>query len=182
MKKLSIISLVLIVSLVLVACSPEASPEEVVEKAFMELKNSNIEEFRTYIVDEDDFSDEEVEESIEYLVKRIEVEVTDSNIDGDTATVTADITNINFSIVMQEFMTQAMGIAMDNALSEDPMSQEEMDSMVEDLLIEILQSEDIETVTNTTEISLEKINGKWKINYNEEIQNAIFFGIADFAE
>jgi len=148
----------------------------------MELKNSNIEEFRTYIVDEDDFSDEEVEESIEYLVKRIEVEVTDSNIDGDTATVTADITNINFSIVMQEFMTQAMGIAMDNALSEDPMSQEEMDSMVEDLLIEILQSEDIETVTNTTEISLEKINGKWKINYNEEIQNAIFFGIADFAE
>jgi len=182
MKKLSIISLVLIVSLVLVACSPEASPEEVVEKAFMELKNSNIEEFRTYIVDEDDFSDEEVEDRIEYLVKRIEVEVTDSNIDGDTATVTADITNINFSIVMQEFMTQAMGIAMDNALSEDPMSQEEMDSMVEDLLIEILQSEDIETVTNTTEISLEKINGKWKINYNEEIQNAIFFGIADFAE
>jgi len=182
MKRYSLISFVLVLALVLVACSPEATPEETVEKALEELKNNNIENFQKYIVDADSFSDEEIDESIEYLVKNLEVEVKSSSIDGDTATVETDITNINFSIVMEEFLSQAMGIAMENALSEDPMSQEEMDSYVEELLITILERDEIETVTTTANISLEKTNGQWKIIYDEEIQNALFFGIADFAE
>lgn len=180
MKKRLIASVLLAFIVIMAGCSPKVSPEDTVKDALAELKNNNIEKFKNYILDADDFDDEDIDNSLALLVKNLEVEINSSTIDGDSATVNASITNTNFSIVMEEFLTQAMSFAMENAFSEDPVSEDEMEAMAEELLLEILERDDIETVTTEVDISLEKEDGVWKIEYDEEIQNALFFGISDF--
>ncbi|MFW6029282.1 MAG: DUF5105 domain-containing protein [Halanaerobiales bacterium] len=180
MKKHLIATVLVAVLILMVGCSPEVSPEDTVREALEELKNNNIEEFKKYILDSDDFDDEEIDDSLKLLVKNLEIEINGSSIDGDSATVNANITNTNFTIVMEEFLTKAMSLAMENAFSEEPISEDEMEAMAEEMLFEILERNDIETVTTEADISLEKENGDWKIEYDEEIQNALFFGISDF--
>src|SRR6056297_1044323 len=154
-------------------CGPKVSPEDTVKEAIAALKNNNIEEFKDYILDSDDFDDEDIDESLALLVKNLEIEIKDSTIEDDSATVSADITNTNFAIVMEEFFSQAMSLAMENAFSEEPMSEDEMEAMAEDILLEILERDDIEMVTTEADIFLEKEDGVWKIEYNEEVQNAL---------
>lgn len=180
MKKRLLAILLLSLVVLMAGCGPKVSPEDTVKEAIAELKSNNIEEFKEYILDADDFDDEEIDESLALLVKNLKIEINDSTIDGDNATVNADITNTNFAVVMEEFLSQAMSLAMENAFSEEPISDDEMETMAEEILLEILERDDLEMVTTEADISLEKKDGVWKIEYNEEIQNALFFGVSDF--
>lgn len=180
MKKRLLATLLLALIVLMVGCGPKVSPEDTVKEALAELKNNNIEEFKNYMIDADDFDDEEIDDSLVLLVKNLKIEINGSTVDGDSATVNADITNTNFAIVMEEFLSQAMSLAMENAFSEEPVSEDEMEAMAEDILLEILERDDIEMVTTEADISLEKKDGVWKIEYNEELQNALFSGISDF--
>ncbi len=182
-KLLSLATAMLCLTLVATGCGKTASPEEVVTNGLTAVKNIDTENMSTYFDSEDlfgaDFELNREDESTKLLVDKLAFKVVSSKIDGDTATVTTEITNIDMSYVMGEFLSQAITAVFENAGSEEEISEEDFDAKTEQILLDIMGDVDVQTTTLTADISLVKVDGKWKISVDETFQNALFGGLID---
>lgn len=76
-----------------------------------------------------------------------------------------------------------MALAFSNAFAgENAKSEEEMDKEMEQILVDLLSKEDNKTTTSTIDIKLTKNQDGWKIDANDEFQNAITGGLFNTAK
>lgn len=187
MKKITLLLISTLLVFALAACSSTVSPKEVVEKGIASIKNLDIIQIQKYF-NTDDISDEndllgddfEVEnmEVFTLMTKNISYEIIDETIDGDEATVKAKITNLNMTIIMGEYITQALALAF-SQIGETEVDEAELEKQMEDLLIGLLSKEDNEMMSTEVDIKLSKIDEEWKIELNDDLINALFGGLSN---
>lgn len=187
MKKITLLLISTLLVFALAACSSTVTPKEVVEKGIASIKNLDIIQIQKYF-NTDDISDEndllgddfEVEnmEVFTLMTKNISYEIIDETIDGDEATVKAKITNLNMTIIMGEYITQALALAF-SQIGETEVDEAELEKQMEDLLIGLLSKEDNEMMSTEVDIKLSKIDEEWKIELNDDLINALFGGLSN---
>ena len=92
-------------------------------------------------------------------------------VEGDTATINVDTTNKNFRNAVTKW-TQSI---YQKFISGEDISNEQGIT----LLNECLKDSSIGTITTNKDITLNKVDGKWTINVNDELIDAIFPGISE---
>lgn len=186
-KFLPIIAVMLLLAIVLTGCGKGETPEQAVTSALNAIKNEDWETAEKYFTGE--FSEEDLENSedegeiLNLLFRNLSFNIVSSSEDGDTATVKTELTNIDMNVLMKEYIREAMAIAMENALAgDDAKSDEEMEAEIQQLLTDLLEKEDNETVTTTIDINLTKQDNSWIIEADDEFLDALsggFFTVAD---
>lgn len=186
-KFLPIIAVMLLLAIVLTGCGKGETPEQAVTSALNAIKNEDWETAEKYFTGE--FSEEDLENSedegeiLNLLFRNLSFNIVSSSEDGDTATVKTELTNIDMNVLMKEYIREAMAIAMENALAGDnAKSDEEMEAEIQQLLTDLLEKEDNETVTTTIDINLTKQDNSWIIEADDEFLDALsggFFTVAD---
>ena len=92
-------------------------------------------------------------------------------VEGDTAVINIDTTNKNFRNAITKW-TQSI---YQKFISGEEVSNEQGIN----LLNECLKDSSIGTITTNKDITLTKVDGKWKINTDEQLRDAIFPGISE---
>ncbi len=190
MKKIIVLFLSVLLLFAIASCSSKETPEEVVDNGLTAIINLDLITMQKYfdsedISEEDDifgdgFEDQNIE-NVELLVKNLEFEIISSSIDDDEAIVETKITNINMSIVMEEYITQAFILAM-SSIGEEEVDEDAMQKEMEELFTELLSEENVEMITIDVDIKLNDVDGNWKIDLNDELINALFGGFMDVVE
>lgn len=126
---------------------------------------------------------EEIEERVESLdigniYEKLEFEILSSKEQADTALVETKIRNIDMGELIGRYMSEVFALAMENLYEKD----ENYEEKVEELLSDILESEDIDLVTSTVDISLIKEDNNWEITMDKELADAITGGFFTMIE
>ncbi len=91
--------------------------------------------------------------------------------EGETATVEVEVTNKDFGKIIDNFKEKIVKAAFGGESIDEAKTQEY-------LLAEINNSE-IENVTNTNTITVEKIDGKWQVSEDTDIVNIVLPGFTE---
>lgn len=189
MQKRASIILVLLFSLTiaLVGCGQDSgeTPEQAVTNALTAVQNLDQDTAEKYfryedLITSDSESEEfmEDEETVKLMFDKLDFKIVSSSIEDDTAIVETEITNIDLTTIIIEYIQQAMTVAFEYAFAgDDAPSDAEMEEQMEILFIEMLQDEDSKTVTTTVDIHLTKNADSWKLTIDETLQDALFGGL-----
>ena len=198
-KKLLTLALSCTLLLSLAACgSSRDSAETVVENGIKAFQNMDQEAVRSYWGDTDLSGDgdtsttssssdaEYSQELLERIANGLSYEITGSTEDEDagTATVTVDFTAIDMEPVLSDFMSDMISTAVGYAfLPEDQQpSDEEMNQMFMDSLMESMDAHQDTSVTNTVDVSLTLVDDAWKITPSDEVIDAMMGGMLSYFE
>lgn len=173
---LVVVILILAVIGVLVGVVFANTPEKEVDKVLTGFKNydlTSIEEY-TNSIDELGISEEEGEkygDILKAFFAGLEWEITDSSVDGNTAKVTVTATNKDYSQFFQKMMSKAYSMVLSTmGTNEEPDEIELIVSTINELT---------ETKTVEEEITLNKVDGKWKINSDDAFINLLLPGLQE---
>lgn len=178
MKKILAVIFIIVMMLGLVACGGGQKPEDVVSSALISIQSTDLESIPKYFKEGDigslgDMEDDESMDNTKLIFKNLTFVVQEGTIDGDSAVVKTEITNLDMKSIMTEYMQSMMALAFSG------LDESEMDKQAEETLIKLLSREDNPTVTNIVDISLTKSENEWKIEMTEELLNAIVGGLSD---
>jgi hypothetical protein len=168
----------------------EDSPEHTVTEVLNALKIMDKKTVENHFTQEELFAIEKKENNfnnkeIEKLFfKNLDYKIKSSSADGDTAIVKTEITNLDMKSIMGEYISSAMGLAMLNAFTTDgsAISEEELNIKTEEMLINMLSRADNKKVTTTVDIKLSKNENEWRIDIQEDLQDALTGGTIAFRE
>lgn len=172
-KQLSVI-LVLIVTTALVGCKA-STPSDVVGEYFDKVKKGDasakelfavVEESGQEVLDEDGVSKEVTDKLIKKM-KKLTYKINSEEINGDTAKVNVTVNSMNFGEVFGKVLAESMGYFMGQAFSGVEMSDEDSENYMNDLFSKYL--DEVSYSDKTDDITLSKIDGKWKIDENESL-------------
>ncbi len=187
-RHLGIILLILVLAFTLVGCGAgQETPKQAVTNALNAVKNLDKETSQQYFGESNWIGGNssellENEANAKLIVEKIKFNIISSSIEGDSATVKTEITNIDMKNVIGEYINQIMPLAFENAFSENPLSEEEMEKKSEELLLTLLRKEDNKTVTSTVDIHLNKADKTWRLEMNESLQDALLGGMVSFSK
>jgi len=186
-KILVLILMVSCIFLSLTGCGGDKkeTPEEAVTNALNAVKNLDKENISKYFgtdnvfnEDEKEQQDEEfTEEYTKLFVEKLTFKILSSDIDGENATVKTEITNIDAMKALQKYLEEAFTEALSSAFQQNELTDEELEKKSEEKYIEILKRDDIGMATTTVDIKLTENGDSWKLNLDEELQNAILGGL-----
>ncbi|KGG81090.1 hypothetical protein Y919_02745 [Caloranaerobacter azorensis H53214] len=183
MKKLLSFLLILTLSVTMSACSGP-KPENTVKSFLDSYKNGNITEAIKYVEGNENFNIEKIKKDFEVnqndkttqaflkAFSKLEYKIINSKVENNTAVVETEITVPNLGKVIAELMKEAFTLALSSAFS-DNNNQSDMDSMMETMLLDKINSEDIPMVKKVVNINLVKQDNSWVIKADEEFANAI---------
>ncbi|NFO55931.1 DUF4878 domain-containing protein [Clostridium botulinum] len=159
------------------------SPTNVVKSYLEEVKKGENSDFTNLLNDkldktedkgeptkDDQYSNETTKQLIATMNK-ITYTVKSEKIDGDSAVVNIDINGPDISKVMSEFMQKAFSTALAQSFSGNEISKEEQNKLFEDILTESIKNTTY--VDRTGDISLTKIDGKWKVNNDDSLSTLL---------
>lgn len=185
MKRILLVFLIIFLIFGLVGCSSGESPEQAVKNALDALKVADIEKASKYI-NYDELTDEtqsedkaatvDSEEMLKLILKNLSYNVKSSSINGNSATVNAEIINTDMSKIIADFIHQAFAFIFSG------LTEEQLDKKYLEIFTDLMNRNDNKTVTNTVEIQLSKTEDSWKINVSDELADAIFGGLHSAAE
>ncbi len=169
-------------TLSLTACGgdPTKEAQAVVEKEFEVLKNPDDKAYEEYLgLDElsalgvtDEASQENVKKIIDKILTSIEYSIVSSEkVDNENVTVKVDVTSLDMEMAMQNFTTEFIAFSMTEEAAN--LSDEELNNKMLEILLEVLSNPDLETVKNTIDINVTKVDNEWVIEQNEELINSL---------
>ncbi|MEN2773625.1 hypothetical protein ABCY62_00950 [Acetivibrio clariflavus] len=187
-KSFKFMVFVFLLNFVLTSCTLFIEkPEQAVINALNALKSSDWETARKYVEDSellDTSSDSENdnliqdEESINLILNKLSFKVISSAKKGNTATVKTEITNTDMSAIMGEYLLRGLAIAFQNSFAgENEKSEEEKNAETKQIFIDLLNREDNKTRVSTVDIKLSRHENSWKIDVDEEFQDAVLGGL-----
>ena len=91
--------------------------------------------------------------------------------EGDTATVEVEITNKDFATIIDNFKQKIVKAAFSGESIDEAKTQE--------YLLGEINNAEIENVTNTHSITVEKQDGKWKVSETNDIVNMLLPGFVE---
>lgn len=124
-------------------------------------------------------ADDAMEQMMPRFTEGLSWTFTDVKEEGDSAAITAEITNRDLGVLIAAFLQDAFSQMMSTIfLPEDQQpTEEEQTAALADILSGLLDSQDIQTVTNTVTLELTYEEDHWKIAPSFELVNAIFGGM-----
>lgn len=193
-KKSKKINLKLIITIIIIVCAILAmskclkmlnnknkEPQKVLEQLCIELKESNKSEANKYVeynkllssLDEMLLTEnnEQVQKIEKLLFKDIEWNIKQTEIKEESATVTIELTNIDFKNIMIELMKKIV--------TQKAIQKEITTDIALEKLYEVLNESNNNKVTTTQDITLYKEKNNWRIEINENLVNLIYPGISD---
>lgn len=172
------------------------NPEKTIDETFTALKEGNMDVLMEYTSTEgtdNSFTNELTEgltngtdstentelekEMLDSCFSQLEWKIAETKKDGDTAVVTVDITNKDFSNVMQEIFSEMMAQAFASAFTGQEMTEEDTMQLMKEKIDEVTA-----TTTNTEEINMVKEDGIWKFSNSDELANMLLPGFASGLE
>ncbi len=170
--------------LLLAGCGgSNGTPVEATEGALQAIQAADADAFYRYASEDSTlFADSETWGEGEWQLMKLMYQnltyvIKGSSIDGDTATVTADITNTDFSQILMTAMNEIVSATMSGELTEAD------EAKIADFMITSMQeaadSGNVETATETVDITLEKDGNDWKVQTDDALLNALGGGNLD---
>lgn len=175
-----LIILFVIVALIYLAVP---TPEKTINEMLKSMKEGNFEQLEQYVDykdlanisalgtnDEEQMTEEEAQkeklfyESLEWKINKVETK-------GEEATAEIQVTNKNFKTIFNNYIKKVI----QKAFSGENTSDEEM----EQYLLDEFKNESIDKITTTQTITLKKQDGKWKIQVNDNLRNAVYPGLTE---
>lgn len=170
-------------------------PEKTVEEFFTRLKEGNIEEAKKYIDNYNDLFEEEQEEqenaeedfadvlnneeNQKLLFTDIQTNIKEVKKEGNTAKIQVELTTKNFKTIITNYINKIIQLSMSTVVGGENLTQEEINNAIKDYFIEELKNESIDKVTTTQEITLNKKEGKWIIEANDNLRTLIYPGLEE---
>lgn len=171
------VAIVVVIAIIVGIVFYTKSPSYAVTRTFNALKKGNVEVVNKYVSYQDLINS--LVEGVEIGEERTDLEkncfsefkfkINSVKTEGDTATVSVEITNKNFRNALTKW-TQTIYQRFING-------EEISNDQGITLLNEYLTDESIGTISNNEEITLNRVDGKWQIQIDESLQNAIFPGL-----
>lgn len=159
-------------------------PEDVITDFFTKFKNCNFSGIQNDILTEDsvslkgmeDYSDSE-KKAIKYWLEKLSYEIIKVDVNGDEAIAKVKVSALDGNQIYNKYK--------DNILKIKPNAQEELDEEGAKLadekygnaLVNALKDKDNEIVSKTVDIKLNKKDGKWLLEFNNELLTAIYGGL-----
>lgn len=185
MKKASILILILLLTIFLCSCSQKENPEKSVSDALNALKTMDSETARKYIdynmiIQNANLDNQATKTSNQkiasLMLKNLEYSIISSNVNNDTATVKAKLTNLDITSISNEYSMENLNLTISQSFVSD------IDKKTsEDLICELLSKTDNKKVSNTIDIELYKENDTWKIKTTQNLANAILGKTSDLS-
>ncbi|MCI8441821.1 MAG: hypothetical protein HFG27_04730 [Provencibacterium sp.] len=119
---------------------------------------------------------EDAQQLLKELAQNMRYELGETKITGDTAIVSADITNSDFSGVTEQLIAALVGIALTNPDAD----RQEMGGLILEELSDLVKDSGNETVHFEVDIPMVRENEEWKIQQQplpEELLNAVSGGL-----
>jgi len=181
MKK--VLALIMVLMLLLTACNSKGeTAEKATANALKAIKAFDKEAISEYL-NYDELVDSENEEESQGLAEKqakkilggLEYKIISSEENKDKAVVKVEITNTNIGKVIKDMMGNLFSLAMSEAFKSDSekMTDEQMEQKSIEFFDEALSKNKDEKITSTVDVKLNKIDGKWKIDMDSDLQNAI---------
>lgn len=166
------------------SCNSGKKPDEVVSEELDAIKNLD-EATMEELFNVEDAGEKTAEKSMEdkiteILFNNMDYKIISSSTDGDTAIVKTEIINFDMKVLMQQYTTNIIEMAKENA--EKEMTEEEEDKMIDDALIELLSKKDNKKITKTIDIKLKKEDGNWIMQDDEMFYDALLGGFGSTAD
>lgn len=144
----------------------ESSARKTVEGVFESLKTGDEAAIDRYLnngegsITEEDDTFMAFFQPLNYNIKKVEA-------DFKNASVEVEVSTKDAGKIFQNYFAKIYEIAFSNALSGN-LSEEDLDNQLKSYLQEQVTSEEIETITNTITLRLEKDGTEWKVSEDDE--------------
>jgi hypothetical protein len=174
--------LIMMITLVfsMAACKKTEFPaaDESVKGFFTALSKADLKEAEKYCNSDTGnfkFEDPQEEKLITLIFSKLNYEIVSSEEAGDTATVEVKLTNLDLQSVFEEMYGKIFDEAYDTALSEEEMSDDDLEEKMMGYLEEGMSDPEAPVVTNEFEITLMKDKGKkiWVIQDDDTFMSNI---------
>ncbi|GEM_PF-6800888 len=186
MKKTMAALMAAILIFTLSGCEKPMTPGQTVSKMLDAVKALDRETAAFYI-DYDrlmDYSEgdnlSDTDETTRLLVANLSYKILSEEQNENTATVKAEITNLDLKPVFSEYVKEAVQLIFDNALSSQggDGSEEDLREKMQTVFIELLKKQS-ETTTAAVDLSLVRENNVWKVRMDDALQDAVFGGLSE---
>lgn len=183
MKKRKAVHILFILAIItmFMGCSNKA--ENVVNDYFKKVQNGEV-KFEDLIeqpmedkvidkIESDKFSKQYIDKmysEFDNNIKNVKYKINSHNINGDEATVNVTVIGDNLSNNFKQVLTQTVKYVVQQAYLDNKMSQEEVNKYMSNLISEIGQATSSE---RTSDITLEKVNGKWQVKNDSSLTELI---------
>ena len=183
---LGIIVIALVVALIVFGITKllEKKPENSIKSFVEALKNGDFVTAQYYASDETmsalEISEDNENEDLEMMklyFKCLDVKVVDVTKAKNQAVVKVEITNKDLKTILQNYIQKALEIAMSKLNSNQ--TEESMETELLEYFKSQFDSEDIENVTTTVDVILNKVDGEWKVVIDENLRDALLPGLTD---
>lgn len=187
LNKILPIMLLVFIPFTLISCGSE-SASDVVKTYLEEVKkgeNGEVDKLFADMVEEteeasNDTADAEesqaVNDAMSNVMKKLDYKINSESVEGDIAKVNVTITGANLSQALVSYMQEAMGKMLELAFSGTEISDEESNKIVEEVLVEKLNTAEVQERTN--DITLNKVDGNWVIQGDDSL-TTLLLGTAE---
>ena len=105
-------------------------------------------------------------EILQALLDNFSYNILSAEENGDTATVTVELTNLDMTTVVNNWLGQLLVFAFDQSLQSDneQLSEEELDAVMYDMLYACMTAEEIGPVTNAVTLAMNRTEEGWKLD------------------
>lgn len=190
-KRLLALTLAFVMCLTFAACGEKRdSPETVVSNGIDAVKSLDQKALSAYwdvesfdaLSGSDD--SEETTQLMTLLVKNLSYKITSSEEKDSTATVSVEFTNLDMKSVMADVVSEAFSKMLEYAfLPEDQQpTEEETDAMFMEILTQLMDDNEYETVTASVNMELTLKDDKWKISATDDVLDAMFGGFVSYSD
>lgn len=184
---LGVILVMVVVAYFILVKYEQNQAEKTIENIFVGLQNGvENNEYLTEMLNESNDDSTKTGENNTYneICKKLNYKILSTEGNLKNATIVVEVSNKNIKTILSNYMTKAFQLAFVSAFSPDKLSEEEMNEQLENYLQEQIESEEIETLTNTVTLNLQKNNGKWVLNDESktEMINAILPGLSEWQQ
>lgn len=183
MKKRKAVHILFILAIItmFMGCSNKA--ENVVNDYFKKVQNGEV-KFEDLIeqpmedkvidkIESDKFSKQYIDKmysEFDNNIKNVKYKINSHSTNGDESTVNVTVIGDNLSNNFKQVLTQTVKYVVQQAYLDNKMSQEEVNKYMSNLISEIGQATSSE---RTSDITLEKVNGKWQVKNDSSLTELI---------
>lgn len=177
------IAIVLVIALVVygVVKLLEKKPENSIQSFVEALKNGDFELAKTYTSDETmdalEISEDDDLEMMKLYFKCIDLKILEVTKAKDQAVVKVEITNKDLKTILQNYIQKALELAMSQINSNE--TQESMETELLEYFKSQFDSDEIQNITTTVDVVLNKVDGEWKVVIDETLRDALLPGLSE---
>ncbi len=152
------------------------------------LKNVEVEKAAGYTTDGNtgsldlESNNEDAVEMVKLYFKNLQYSVKNTTKEKDTAVVTVEISNKDLKTIFAMYATKAYEIALSKLNGNSNTTELDMETEMLEYFKTLFDSQEVQTVTNTVDVKLNKVDKEWKVVVDEALTDAMLPGINEVNE